>query len=318
MTARLPGEPVRVTNWLAGWLDYVCATVISAGRWFRLPLARGGDEPVMMAAFAPTMDAYAPHWHEADDDEGSGRLVRILEIAMLSISFFLAAHLLSGGTPTVSAPDLNPFQVGSNRAQAAALAIPGASGKQIVVNAGNFSSGAPAAAMEPSTPVDDAALAAAVQAQAPATDESAVLGPPSQPGADAAAVPTPAPQPVASAPEASAPPPAPAAASPAPGAANDRYLSKDELRAAAIAAGWPAELLPELEVVAWCESRYHTHAEYFGALGLMQMMPSWFEDAGLNIDLWWDPVVNLKAAWHAYETTVRLGIDGWGPWTCKP
>jgi hypothetical protein len=109
--------------------------------------------------------------------------------------------------------------------------------------------------------------------------------------------------------------PEPPASAAAP---SGRYLSTDELHAAAVAAGWPVELLPELEIVARCESRFHTHAQYLGALGLMQMMPFWFPEAGLNPDLWHDPVTNLRAARYAYEDSIRQGVDGWAPWTCKP
>ena len=87
---------------------------------------------------------------------------------------------------------------------------------------------------------------------------------------------------------------------------------------AAVAAGWPAELLPEVEIVARCESSLRTHAQYLGALGLMQMMPFWFGEAGLNPDMWHDPVTNLRAAKYAYDDSIRQGVDGWAPWTCKP
>ena len=108
VTARLPEEPVRVTSWLAGWVDYVFAIVLVAGRWVCAPFARTSNEPVMLSAFAPAMaDSFVPRRQDANDEPSSGRLVKAAEIVMLSLSFFLAAHLLSGGTQTVTAPDLN-------------------------------------------------------------------------------------------------------------------------------------------------------------------------------------------------------------------
>ncbi|MEO8540716.1 MAG: lytic transglycosylase domain-containing protein, partial [bacterium] len=70
--------------------------------------------------------------------------------------------------------------------------------------------------------------------------------------------------------------------------------------------------------VAWCESRFETHAQYGGALGIMQMMPYWFTSAGLDPDQWSDPVTNLRAALFAYQEHERNHADPWGPWTCKP
>ena len=312
VTARLPSEPVRVTNWLAGWLDYVFAIVLVAGRWLRAPLSRSAQEPVMLSAFAPAMpDAYGPRWHDAAPQGGpqSGRLVKAAEIVMLSISFFLAAHLLSGGTQTVSAPDLNPLGLLPAHARAEGLVVPAPASKQIDVQADSF-----VYSTSPTT--------AATQ---PGVSQAAVLAPGSDASADAAAA-TPAATPAPEPPAAAAvveppPPPAPvAAATQPPAVVQDagRYLTPAELHAAALAAGWPAELLPEIEVVAWCESRFHTHAEYYGAMGLMQVVSLWFDVAGVEYH-WWDPVTNLKAAKAAYDEQVRNGVEPWGPWPgCKP
>ena len=77
-------------------------------------------------------------------------------------------------------------------------------------------------------------------------------------------------------------------------------------------------LLPEVEIVAWCESTFYSHALNYSFHGLMQMADFWFVEAGLDPGQWGDPVVNLRAALHAYNENVRNGGDGWGPWTCKP
>ncbi|MEO8539583.1 MAG: hypothetical protein ABI577_07575, partial [bacterium] len=113
MTARLPDEPMRVTSWLAGWVDYMFALILVAGRWLRLPLSQPEPDAGFRTAFAPAMaDSFAPRWHDSEDDQSrSGPLVKAAEIVMLSISFFLAAHLLSGGTPTAFAPNLNPLNL---------------------------------------------------------------------------------------------------------------------------------------------------------------------------------------------------------------
>lgn len=312
MTARLPSEPVRVTSWLAGWLDYVFATVLVAGRWLRAPFARTApSEPAMLSAFAPAMvDSYGPRWHDAapaNDSERSSGIVKAAEIVMLSASFFLAAHLLSGGTPTVTAPDLNPLGLLPTQARAETQQIPAPTAKQVQVDATAFVySSAPSTAetVAPEPPVVEAVLA-------PAS------------GADtgAAAVATPAPEPPAAAIEPPPPaPPAPVAAATQPPVVDPggRYLTSEEFRSYALAAGWAAENLDDLEYVAWCESRLFTHAEYLGARGLMQVLPMWFDYAGLDINMWHDPVTNLRAALAAYKDSERFRVDPWGAWTCNP
>jgi len=297
-------------------LDYVFAITLVAGRWLRAPLARRSDETVMLSAFAPAMaDSFVPRWAgpgtPPPQPQGS-RLVKAAEIVMLSISFFLAAHLLSGGTPTVSAPARNPLGLLPDNARAQTLEVPAAGSRQVEVQAGSFTF---QPTLAPSTPI------AEVPEQAPVQEEIAVLAPASTPEADAASVepaatPAPAPEPQ---PAAVLPPPVPPAPPPAsPVAPAGRYLTSDELRAAALAAGWPAETLTDLEEVAWCESRFHTHAEYLGALGLMQVLPNWFEFAGLDKAMWWDPVTNLKAAYAAYREHERYSGDPWSAWTCHP
>lgn len=95
-------------------------------------------------------------------------------------------------------------------------------------------------------------------------------------------------------------------------------MTTDEVRAAVIAAGWPAGLVDDVVNVAWCESRFYTHAQYYGALGMMQMMRLWFAPAGLDPEMWGDPVTNFRAALFAYQDSQARHDDPWGPWTCKP
>lgn len=311
MTTRLPDEPMRVTNWLAGWVDYVFAIALVAGRWLRLPVSEPEQAPGFRSAFAPTVpESFAPRWHAGAAGPKSGPLVKIAEIAMLSVSFFLAAHLLSGGTPTAVAPNLNPLNLLAehDRARTTVVASPrveiSVPAASMVLTFGDrvlevSSQDSEVAAILP-LPSDTGALAAA------GTDSAIAVLPESAPRAEETAPP---------------PPPAPAAVAPKPIALPEpagRYLTTDELRTAALAAGWPANLLDDVVSVARCESTFYTHAHYYGALGLMQMMPLWFGPAGLDAEMWADPVTNLRAARFAYlENELKYG-DAWGPWTCKP
>ncbi|MFN8617097.1 MAG: lytic transglycosylase domain-containing protein [Dehalococcoidia bacterium] len=312
MTTRLPDEPVRVTSWLAGWVDYVFATVLVAGRWLRLPLSQPDSEPGFRTAFAPAMnDHFGPRWHDEEPSQKSGPLVKAAEIIMMSVSFFLAAHLLSGGTSTAVAPNLNRL-LGERSQEAQTQLVAGLPRAEITVPATAYAQVIPAQT--------DAAPAI--------TEQAAALQPPSSENAAAAAVqqaappaaePTQAPR-VETAP----PPPAPAAVAPPapePTLAPEpvgRYMTSSEIRAAVVAAGWPSALVEDVVNVAWCESRFHSGAQYGGALGLMQMMPFWFTAAGLEPSQWSDPVTNMRAALFAYQEHERNHADPWGPWTCKP
>lgn len=308
MTARAPSEPVRVTSWLAGWLDYVFATALIAGRWLRLPLSQPDPEPVFRSAFAPALaHGSAPHWHESDQRERGSFVVKVLEILMLSVSFFLAAHLLSGGTPTAVAPNLNPFGLLPEHARAQTVQVPAVS-LQVDVPASAFSVDLPRAETVAPQPAPAVKLA---PADKPAVEAAAVNNTPSNTTNSAPAIATPAP-----------PPPAPAVA-PSPTTVvrpelTSRYLSIDEFQTVALAAGWSASELDDLTSVALCESHFHTHAEYWGALGLMQVMPVWFDEADLDLAMWADPVTNLRAAKAAFDYSVGVYGNGWAQWTCRP
>jgi hypothetical protein len=299
---------MRVTNWLAGWLDYVFAMLIVAGRWFRVPSIRSAaNDPVMHTAFAPNLETYAPRWHDQQDEGRSGALVKAAEIAMLSVSFFLAAHLLSGGTSTALAPNLNRFGLTSDRARADTFAVP-TTAVEVIVPASTFATDLPATTTD--------------EAQTPPPVQAAVLAPASDGAATAAgagvetvveqAAPPPPPKPAATPAAASvatqpAPPPPPAFVP------QSRVLTEAEVRAAATQAGWPAELLSDVVTVAYCESHFATDAMFLGARGLMQILPNWFEDGSD----WSDPVVNLRAALVAYREHERAFGDGWSAWTCS-
>ena len=112
----------------------------------------------------------------------------------------------------------------------------------------------------------------------------------------------------------------PAAATPAP--AWDyhpvTHLSEAEVRAAASSAGWPAGLLDQVVEVAWCESSYRPNATNGWAYGVMQLVPNWFDYAGVDFALWTDPVVNLRVAYAAYQYDIGRGNTPWQQWICQP
>lgn len=114
-----------------------------------------------------------------------------------------------------------------------------------------------------------------------------------------------------------APPPAPAIASSLPAFAGVVYTA-DQIRSLALQAGWPSEALDDLVEVARCESAFRPDVVGQRALGLMQMMPFWFPLAGLDPEMWSDPVVNLRAALFAYHADLDQGREPWAAWTCKP
>jgi len=316
VTARLPGEPVRVTSWLAGWVDYAFAIVLVAGRWICAPFARRGSEATMQASFGPVpAAALGPsHWEEPGQATVGSKWVKAGEVVMLSLSFFLAAHLLSGGTTTVTAPNLNPLGVfpelaraeGLGGNQVATLPITHGEGAVINVRASDMSTQADAtqeAALPPSENPGEGASAAALVTETPTPE----------PTAEATPAPVETPAPVVT----EAPPPPPAPTQP-PIVERLPALTTADVKAAALAAGWPADLVDDVAAVAWCESRFRPDAFYAGAHGLMQMVALWFPAAGYDFDTWTDPVVNLRVAYFAFQLDQTYGNEPWAPWSCKP
>jgi len=284
----------RVTSWLAGWIDYAFAIVFAAGRLLRVPRASA-------AGAAPSP---AQHW-----------LVRPAEVAMLTVSFFLTAHLISGGTDSVSAPQLNPFSMLSTSASADEP-LPGMAttyardlrgGTVVVVVTASPAGAATTAESEPPPP-----SATPEPAPAPAPGAAAMGASIATPVAEPSATPPPAPEPPAPTPS---PEPTPAPAPPP----RSGPMSYAEVVAAAAAAGWPASLQEPAARVAWCESRYRPDAIGYGVTyGLMQLIPYWFEAVGLDFALWSDPVSNMRAALAAYQSDIASGSPAWSAWTCKP
>jgi len=324
MTARLPGGgPARVMSRLAAWADYGVAVAFALCRRVRVPVApraallemtfepacAAEAVPVAARRYGPGPAAAAfpgPRWHEpAPLAERQPWFVRPAEVAMLTLSFFLAAHLVGGGTPEARAP------------QASAALVP------------SISRPVPARVVEVRPTVSAAAgeaagAAAAVPAEdpkpapAPATADAAASGAAAErPGAGAPEAPSPAAAAPAERPIPAAAPPSPAP-SVAPPVTSLPPLTYAQVIALAIEAGWPAELADSVARVAWCESRFRPDAVGYMAYGLMQVIPLWFEYAGIPFERWSDPVANLKAALAAFRYSEAQGHSPWAAWTCKP
>lgn len=327
MTARLLKESVRATSWLASWVDYGIAMALVAGRLIRIPTRATPVEfePAYMRLATEGYEGCGservarPHWN-GPERPSQHWLVRPAEIVMLSASFFLAAHLISGGTSSVSAPQVNPFALISTSASAGQVST------KLIPSATSMAPGATVTV--PVESASDVALAAtALEDTAPAVEPAPAAAP--DPGLQAATLPAaenPAPEPAAEVPAPAPAPPVetapPAAPAPAPvapvAAVSSVVLSYDELIAAATTAGWPAERLDEVARVAWCESRFRSDAVGYGTYGLMQLIPFWFEVTGTDFALWSDPVTNLRVALYAFSSNIERGAQPWGPWSCKP
>jgi soluble lytic murein transglycosylase-like protein len=226
---------------------------------------------------------------------------------MLTLSFFLAAYLVGGGAQEARAPQValaailpasRPVPARVIEVWAPAAGMPAARAETVAAAPGEAEAG-PAPA-----PRGDALASAAPQPTAG-----------SAPAPAAAAEPQPAPAPRADV----APEPPAATPAVAPPAASLPPLSYAQVIAFAIEAGWPAELADAVARVAWCESRFRPDAVgYDSYYGLMQIVPLWFEYAGISFDHWTDPVANLKAALAAYRYSEGQGHRPWAAWGCKP
>lgn len=153
----------------------------------------------------------------------------------------------------------------------------------------------PEPTVEP-TPTPEAPTVAPVSAAAAETATAEPTSPPPPP------TPTPTPEP---------PPPAPAPKL-------TGQLTKATVREIALQVGWPEAEVDELVSVAWCESRFRVEANGWGALGLMQIMPFWFESLGIDPAQAFDAATNLKVAYHIYQNDLKNGYAEWASWTCKP
>ena len=321
---------MRATSWLANWVDYGFAVILVVCRLFRVPSRRDGVAFEATPARASTHEGFRPRWHEeAAPEQRQHWIVRPAEIVMLTISFFLAAHLIGGGPAQVRAPQVNPLSY---------LSLTEA--PQSAHDAGLADRGALVMEIQPlpvfSVPGGQS-LADVVAEELPVTGDADLMAgeepdplpaPPERGSAPAAAgvseptprpVATPSPEPTPAPTQAPAEPtPAPAATTapaPAPGPS---VLSYSYIYDLALQAGWPADRADEVARVAYCESSYRPRAVGYGTYGLMQLVPLWFSASGTDFDLWSDPLTNLKVALFAFETDLSYGNDPWAPWGCKP
>lgn len=308
MTAGPRSVPARAMSRLATWADYGLAIALMLCRRLRLPersearvLASAyGLEPVYAvepcgwaAHSGGTVVGPAPRWREPAVKQPW--FVRPAEVVMLTLSLFLAAHLVGGGTPGARAPQVGLVAVLAGRAPAPA---------RVIEVWPSIPGGAPVA-----TPEAVAAAAEGGQAvPAPTSHGDAAAS--SLPAGSAAAAPSA--EPARSEPTSEAPAPI---ASPA---AQLAPLTYAQVTAFAIEAGWPAELADAVARVAWCESRFRPDAVGYGTYGLMQVVPLWFEYAGIGFDQWADPVANLRAALAAFRYSEEKGHSAWSAWSCKP
>jgi hypothetical protein len=159
-------------------------------------------------------------------------------------------------------------------------------------------------------------------AVAPATEPTVVPTPtpeaPTVAPVAAAAVETPTPEPTPEPPPPPTPTPTPEPPPPPPAPKLTGQLTKATVREIALQVGWPEAEVDELVSVAWCESRFRVEANGWGALGLMQIMPFWFESVGIDPAQAFDAATNLKVAYHIYQNDLKNGYDEWASWTCKP
>jgi hypothetical protein len=262
------------------------------------PVVAGeGPNRLVLAGGVPA----GPRWHEPARPGRQPWFVRPAEVIMLSLSFFLAAHLVGGGVPEARAPQ-DSLSLVPSIARLAPSRIIEVTPTNVVraVAATNHAGAAPAeSAVERSAAPTPAPAPAPGTTNATATD---LHRPP--------ATPEPTPEPRAA--------PAPLPVAVAPPAPSQPPLTQAQIIAYAIEAGWPAEWLDSLVRVAWCESRFRADAVGYGAYGLMQVVPLWFDYAGLDFGLWSDPVVNLKAALAAFNYSEARGHRPWAQWSCKP
>jgi len=75
----------------------------------------------------------------------------------------------------------------------------------------------------------------------------------------------------------------------------------------ALEVGWPADVLPDVDRVMWCESMCEPDAHNpSGAAGLLQLMPMHWHGRDP-----YDPAVNLSIALDLWRD------QGWHPWSCR-
>ncbi len=318
MTARLPTESSRATSWSASPAQDEPSAAPVAGRRIAVPGIRPHVEfePRLMQLALDGYDGYPGEWYGSPARERRPHwMVRPAEVLALALTLLLAVHVFGGGASDARAPQAAGSALTATARSGAirAMEVPLAPSAIIHISADDLQP-LPALAQATPAPAPQVAEAVAVTAaELPDTEgagASSIAEVADEPAAGPASE-----GPAIEEPAYAAPAEAPATTGPAsPG----MVLAAGDIEAAALAAGWPAELVGDAARVAWCESRFDTGALGYGTYGLMQLIPAWFDAAGIDFAMWTDPVANMRAAWFAYQADVEAGAGAWAPWTCKP
>lgn len=315
LQARPSASPARCFRSLVDWFDYAYAAVPSVAAWVRHPSfrSRARHTPAVIHLRGLfSRDALHVSSRQSQDAPRHAIQRPVVKLALFSgllASLYLAFAITAGGASRASAPSDDGPTVAAYSTHITPEGVPQ---KAAEVSSPQVDQSVAAAtpvrtlqsAIEPIPAASVTAAEASIEAVKPAPPPIA---------AAVAVVATAAPEtPPAVAPVVT---PVPAPASPT----GPRFHTAAEIRGFAAAAGWSADQLDHVVQVAWCESTYNAAAiGGYGTLGLMQLMPFWFDVAGIDRANWSDPVSNLKVALVAYQAGLAESKDPWAAWDCKP
>ena len=320
---RLPARPpftlARCFKSLVDWFDYAYAAVPAAAAWVRNPSfhlrPRRSPAVIHLRGTFGREVRLVPNHTEKSPRLGVRRpLAKVGVFSSVLAIAYLAFAIATGGPSVATAP---AFQASSN------VAFDSASSPRVTTQrVFEVSQAQIEETVTVATPVKT--LQSAIEAQA-------TLAPVTAAETSAEAVQPIATLAVAPAPVATAVPevhtaavplatPVPqAAVAPALAPRTSTVYTAAEIRAFAVAAGWSGAHLDDVVQIAWCESSNNAAAiGATGARGLMQIMPLWFTEAGVDLATWSDPVTNLKVALVAFQTRIAESRDPWSAWDCQP
>lgn len=343
MIARFVRPASGASRAVSGWADYLLALSMACIEYVRLPKRPvTSPEPVLVAQ-AMTLNGGRAIVHPVHDPGGRFAIGPVATIAIaaaalastlgansiLSSGYGRSVAVLAGdpvmlslaGSPTHGnhASDSLPASLADSAAPIEAVAIvPAASDTALLLTLTDHASASSAeVSADPVIPV---------QLESPVieSDKAVLDGVATDPAPPAPVAPEPAVEPaVEPVAEALAPEPEPAVVvTPALPEAISHFegvtYTDQEVKALALEAGWAPDQLDNLVSVAWCESRWKPAARGVSALGLMQVMPFWFEIAGVELAQWSNPLANLRVALVAYEADLGAGRAPWAAWQCLP
>lgn len=307
---------------LVDWFDYAYAVVPAAAAWVRHPSfrMRGTHSPAVIHLRGPFSQDGLANTPEVSNRTPRQALHRqLVKGALFSAALagvYFAFVVATGGASQASAP--SPANVATTAAFDIRSGIDSPTQKVVEV----LAAGEPAQTATIATPVKTLQSAIVAAAAAPivtAAETSAE-----------AVKPAPVPIVVAAVTPAATAPPVPTVTAPIATPAADRppvlasrsastVYTVAEIRVFAAAAGWDSAHLDDVVQVAQCESSNNAAAtSWAGAYGLMQIMPFWFREAGVDFATWADPVSNLKVALVAYHAGIAESKGPWSAWACQP